>query len=75
MLLWPNFHVLDILKFTPLFLVMLGIEVLYDCARHPGDENSKVDLPSVLMCFFLIAGALALAMVAVAGQLYLAAHL
>ena len=56
------------LRLSPLFLVLLGGEMLYQYARHKGDRL-RFDFFSTVICFILIFGALACSAIAPFAQL------
>lgn len=51
----PGFDVLSVLKFSPVILIILGIEVLVYSARP--DVNIKYDFLSMFVCFVLLVAA------------------
>lgn len=51
----PGFDVLTVLKFSPVILIILGVEVLIYSARP--DVNLKYDFLSMFVCFVLLVAA------------------
>ncbi|OUQ60495.1 hypothetical protein B5E58_01095 [Tyzzerella sp. An114] len=51
--LFPNSDIWHIMKFSPLFLIILGIEILYNSYFHK-NEDIKFDFLSIVMCFVII---------------------
>lgn len=53
-LCFPQFDLIDLCRFAPLFLVLLGAEILWRTARAK-DVSFRYDWLSMLLCAFLIA--------------------
>lgn len=58
----PNIDYLMIARLSPLILVLLGLEMLFAAARKK-DEKLRYDLLSIFLCFLLIGGSMAAALV------------
>ena len=54
-LLIPNFPIDMVLRFSPLILIFIGGEILYNAFVHRG-EKLKYDFLSMFVCFLLIIG-------------------
>lgn len=52
---FPALRILEILRFAPLVLVLLGVEMLISTARRPGIPL-KYDGLSIVVCFLLLCG-------------------
>ncbi len=50
---FPQSSVWHVMKFSPVFLIILGIEVLYNSYFHK-NEDIKFDFLSIVMCFIII---------------------
>ncbi|MBO8434804.1 MAG: hypothetical protein IAC55_05750 [Tyzzerella sp.] len=53
--IFPKFVIWRIGIFAPIFLVILGIEVLYNAYVHKND-NIKFDVFSIILCFIIVVG-------------------
>ncbi len=59
----PNLNWVFLLKFSPLLLVLLGLEVLWFGA-HQGNVRIKYDFVSMIVCLFMLAGSVGLSLAA-----------
>lgn len=55
-LLWQDYGIISVLRFSPLILVLLGLEIVVNAAVFRG-QKLQYDVLSMFVCFFLIVGA------------------